>query len=155
VARRRFIRTATGVLFGGPAILAACTPDGDASVDTVEDPAATADTTDVPATEAPSTTVGDITTVAPATTTSEAATTAPSPVTAVVYRLSTRNQRSPCRACKAHAAHRYYATTEAADTGRAHSGCRCAIVQQQVAGESFHGWFESTDRAVFDDRWTT
>jgi hypothetical protein len=152
IARRRFIRTATGILFGGPAVLAACAPDSRSATDTAANPSSPTRGTDPAPTEASSTTESTGT-AAPATT--GPTTTTSSPTTAVVYRLSTRNQRAPCAACKAHAAHRFYATTDAAGGNRAHPGCRCAIVQQQIAAPSFAAWFDTANRVVFDDRWTT
>ena len=37
-----------------------------------------------------------------------------------------------CKACKAHGANRFYRTKRAANKGRAHPGCNCAIVTQTI-----------------------
>jgi hypothetical protein len=80
------------------------------------------------------------------------ATTLPSKADLRVWRLSTRNQRAPCTACKAHAAHRYYTSAEAAGANRAHPGCTCEIREQAVTQLQYDAWFSVTGRAVFDDR---
>jgi hypothetical protein len=72
--------------------------------------------------------------------------------TAVAFRLSTRNQRSPCGACKAHAAHRFYESSEAAEGDRAHPGCICEVVQQKVTEADIDKFFGDDERTVFDDR---
>ena len=126
--RRQFIRTATGSAAGivlGPVVLASCTSD--AGVTTTASTRATGATT----TSAPSTS---------------------STAEAVVWRLSTRNQRAPCKACKAHAAHRYFASSDAAAVGRAHKGCTCAVREQSTTATQFDAWFTSTGSVVFDDR---
>ncbi len=40
-----------------------------------------------------------------------------------------------CRACVVHAANKLFSTKEAADSGRAHTGCNCAIVSGQALTE--------------------
>lgn len=72
---------------------------------------------------------------------------------ATVWRLSTRNQRSPCTACKAHAAHRYFVSEAAADADRAHAGCYCEIRGQTTTVGQVQEWFGEGGE-VFDDRWT-
>ena len=72
---------------------------------------------------------------------------------AIVWRLSTRNQRSPCAACKAHAAHRFFVSDVTADGGRAHAGCSCQVRAQRTTVGEFQTMFAEGD-AVFDDRWT-
>ncbi len=72
---------------------------------------------------------------------------------ATMWRLSTRNQHSPCSACKGHAAHRYFATEEAADADRAHAGCSCEIREQRTTTGQVQEWFGEGGE-VFDDRWT-
>jgi hypothetical protein len=70
--------------------------------------------------------------------------------TKVVFRLSTHRRRT-CKACKGHAANRFYRTRKAADKDRAHAGCNCAIVKQEIdrilAKQLFKG-----RRKVFDLR---
>jgi hypothetical protein len=85
-----------------------------------------------------------------------AAALAPSPAFArrrkrkkVVFRLSTHGRRT-CKACKAHAANRFYRTQEAADADRAHAGCNCAIVTQRIKRRLAKRYFEQGD--VFDPR---
>jgi hypothetical protein len=80
------------------------------------------------------------------------ATTTPSNADIRVWRLSTRNQRSPCTACKAHAAHRYYTSAEAAGANRAHRGCTCEIREQPVTQLQYDAWFTVPGREVYDDR---
>ena len=48
------------------------------------------------------------------------------PTVGVAYRLEATN-RCDCSACQRHAAHKLFATRAAADRGRAHPGCKCAI----------------------------
>jgi len=72
---------------------------------------------------------------------------------ATVWRLSTRNQRAPCGACKAHAAHRFFVSDVAAEAGRAHAGCTCEIRAQRTTVGNFQTMFTDGDE-VFDDRWT-
>lgn len=69
-----------------------------------------------------------------------------------MWRFSTRNQRAPCTACKAHAAHRYYVSAEAADANRAHRGCTCEIREQAVTQLQYDSWFTVAGRNVYDDR---
>lgn len=78
------------------------------------------------------------------------ATTAPG---ALVYRLSTRNNRAACAACRAHGANRYYRSAEAADAGRAHPGCSCQVLSHDVARAQYDAWFADASRAVYDARW--
>lgn len=40
--------------------------------------------------------------------------------------------RCSCRACESHAANKIFLTAAAADSGRAHPHCNCAIVSKQV-----------------------
>jgi hypothetical protein len=85
-----------------------------------------------------------------------AAALAPSPAFArrrkkkVVFRLSTHGRRT-CKACKAHAANRFYRTQEAADADRAHVGCNCAIVTQRIKRRLAKRYFSQGN--VFDLRW--
>ena len=67
-----------------------------------------------------------------------------------VFRLSTHRRRT-CKACKAHAANRFYRTRKAADKDRAHAGCNCAIVPQTIDRTLAKHYFEGR-RKVFDLR---
>jgi hypothetical protein len=137
--RREFIgvatRAAVGVAVGGAAVLAGCTDDAP----------------DV-ASRTSSTGSGGTT----ATSTTGASTTSSGPVVrdAIVFRLSTRGPKAPCAACRAHAAHRHFATAEAADAGRAHPGCDCTIREQPVTSGQLEQWF-AAGHDVHDDRWAT
>ncbi|MEQ1874609.1 MAG: hypothetical protein ABL953_12870 [Ilumatobacteraceae bacterium] len=71
---------------------------------------------------------------------------------ATVWRLSTRNQRSACAACKAHAAHRYFVSAAAADADRAHAGCSCETREQRTTTGQVQEWFGEGGE-VYDDRW--
>jgi hypothetical protein len=100
-------------------------------------------------------TSGGTTTTLPVATTEPPTTTDPdNNLPATVWRLSTRNQRAPCAACKAHAAHRYFTTDAAAEAGRAHSGCVCTIRAQPTTVGQLQAWF-AEGIEVHDDRWTT
>ena len=70
--------------------------------------------------------------------------------TKVVFRLSTHGRRC-CKACKGHAANRFYRTRRAADRDRAHVGCNCKIVEQTIARELAKQRFGGR-RKVFDLR---
>jgi hypothetical protein len=67
-----------------------------------------------------------------------------------VFRLSTHRHRT-CKACKAHGANRFYRTRKAADKGRAHAGCNCAIVTQTIDRQLAKEYFKGR-RKVFDLR---
>lgn len=67
-----------------------------------------------------------------------------------VFRLSTHKRRT-CKACKAHAANRFYRSHRAADKDRAHPGCNCAIVKQVIDRELAKQYFAGR-RKVFDLR---
>jgi hypothetical protein len=55
-----------------------------------------------------------------------------------------------CSACVSHAANKLFSTKEAADSGRAHKGCNCAIVSGQALTQGNHkelfATLESVDR---------
>jgi len=70
--------------------------------------------------------------------------------TKVVYRLSTHRRRT-CKACKGHAANRFYRNRRAADKDRAHAGCNCAIVSQTIDRRLARKYFRGR-RKVFDLR---
>lgn len=74
------------------------------------------------------------------------------PQRALVYRLSTRNNRGACAACRAHGANRYYRSADAADAGRAHPGCSCQILSHDVDRSQYDTWFADATRAVHDTR---
>jgi hypothetical protein len=70
--------------------------------------------------------------------------------TKVVFRLSTHSRRT-CKACKGHAANRFYRTEKAADKDRAHVGCNCAIVTQTIDRKLAKRYFKGR-RKVHDLR---
>ena len=49
-----------------------------------------------------------------------------------VYRFQTRKMRA-CNACKQHHRYKVFLDHDAADQNRAHQGCHCRIVTQQVS----------------------
>jgi hypothetical protein len=57
-----------------------------------------------------------------------------------VFRRSVHKRRC-CKACKGHAANRYYRTRRAAKKDRAHPGCNCAIVTQTIDRELAKTYF--------------
>ena len=70
--------------------------------------------------------------------------------TKTVFRLSSHKRRC-CKACKAHGANRYYRTKRAANKGRAHEGCNCAIVTQVIDRELAKTYFKGRKK-VYDLR---
>ena len=70
--------------------------------------------------------------------------------TKVVFRLSTHERRT-CKACKGHAANRFYRTRRAAHKDRAHAGCNCTIVKQTIARDLAKQYFKGRHK-VFDLR---
>jgi hypothetical protein len=68
------------------------------------------------------------------------------------YRLSTHGRRE-CSACKVHAANRFYLTADAANTDRAHLGCNCGIVTQDLAQAVWSCYFRRGKAKVYDLRW--
>jgi hypothetical protein len=70
--------------------------------------------------------------------------------TKVVFRLSTHRRRT-CKACKGHAANRFYRTRKAADKDRAHARCNCAIVKQEIDRNLAKQYFKGRHK-VFDLR---
>jgi hypothetical protein len=139
IERRQFIRTAAGGTAGivlGAACKTTTTTEARVTVLTQPPPSSVGDTTaTVPDTVAPPATKDNANSLG------------------TVWRLSSRNQRSPCAACKAHAAHRYFVSDAAAEAGRAHAGCACEIRAQQITMGQLGEWFAEGDE-VFDDRWT-
>ena len=72
--------------------------------------------------------------------------------TRTVYRLSSHGRRV-CSACKANDANRFYRTTTDADRGRAHLGCNCAIVTQQLPRATWVCYFRAGRTGVYVRRW--
>jgi hypothetical protein len=70
--------------------------------------------------------------------------------TKVVFRLSTHSRRC-CKACKGHAANRFYRSKRAANKDRAHAGCNCAIVTQTIERKLAKQYFKGRHK-VFDLR---
>lgn len=138
IKRRAFIRTTAGST-AGLVLAAGCKSGKTVTRATPNQPTTSvADETSTPPTD----------TIAPTTTDGTA-----NSATATVWRLSTRNQRSPCGACKAHSAHRFFSSADAAEAGRAHAGCICEVREQPTTVGQLQNWFADGDQ-VFDDRWT-
>jgi hypothetical protein len=74
------------------------------------------------------------------------------PKTRTAYRLSSHGRRV-CSACKANDANRFYRTSQAADQGRAHLGCNCGIVTQQLQKSTWVCYFRGGRTNVYDRRW--
>ncbi|MGQ0615745.1 MAG: hypothetical protein ACT4PW_01935 [Acidimicrobiia bacterium] len=70
----------------------------------------------------------------------------------VVWRLSSRRQHA-CVACKAHAAHRYYADADTAEADRAHPGCSCTVREQRAGSGEQVRQLQAVVGSVYDDRW--
>ena len=73
----------------------------------------------------------------------------------VVYHTSSRRRRS-CGACKSHAANRIYFSGQVAEADRAHPGCNCRVVEEQIGWEDYMKafWPDSRgEKAVYDKRW--
>jgi hypothetical protein len=62
-----------------------------------------------------------------------------------------------CRACLSHAEHKRFATLEAAQSNRAHPGCDCSILMNEVSADDYARMFggsgETPERVTFDLRW--
>jgi hypothetical protein len=58
----------------------------------------------------------------------------------VIYHTSTRKRKS-CNACKSHASNKIFVSREAADTLRAHRGCNCGIVKEEINWQYYIGAF--------------
>jgi len=72
--------------------------------------------------------------------------------TRTVFRLSTHGRRV-CSSCKAHAANRFYRTVNAT-ADRAHPGCNCGVVTQEISKGLWTCYFQRGGRRnVFDLRW--
>jgi hypothetical protein len=68
------------------------------------------------------------------------------------YRLSTHGRRE-CSACKIHAAKRFYISADIANTDRAHRGCNCGIVTQDLPQSLWSCYFRRGKAKVYDLRW--
>ena len=69
------------------------------------------------------------------------------------YRLSSHGRRV-CGACKAHDANRFYISADAANKGRAHPGCNCGIVTQNLLRGTWACYFRGGRTSVYDLRWS-
>ena len=67
------------------------------------------------------------------------------------YRLSTHRMRA-CSACKGTAANRFYVSADAANKGRAHLGCNCGIVTQELKFRTWACYFRHGKSGVYDRR---
>jgi hypothetical protein len=67
-----------------------------------------------------------------------------------VFRLSVHKRRC-CKACKGHAANRYYRTKRAANKDRAHAGCNCPIIAQTIDRQLAKTYFPKRTK-VYDVR---
>jgi hypothetical protein len=73
----------------------------------------------------------------------------------VIYHTSTRKRKS-CNACKSHAVNKIFASREAADISRAHRGCNCGIVKEEINWQYYIGAFGQNctgGTTVYDKRW--
>jgi len=71
-----------------------------------------------------------------------------------VYHLSRR--RKSCNACRNHAMNRIYPSVQNADKDRAHTGCNCRIVAEQIGWQDYVKAFWHSSRGngfVYDRRW--
>jgi len=68
------------------------------------------------------------------------------------YRLSSHGLRV-CSACKDLDANRFFISGDAANKGRAHLGCNCRIVTQQIAAGTWACYFRGGRTSVYDRRW--
>jgi hypothetical protein len=68
------------------------------------------------------------------------------------YRLSTHGRRE-CSACKIHAANRFYISADVANIDRAHRGCNCGIVTQDLVQSLWACFFRRGKAKVYDLRW--
>jgi len=73
----------------------------------------------------------------------------------VIYHTSTRKRKS-CNACKSHAVNKIFSSRESADILRAHRGCNCGIVKEEINWQYYIGAFGKTIKGgttVYDKRW--
>jgi hypothetical protein len=73
----------------------------------------------------------------------------------VIYHTSTRKRKS-CNACKSHAVSKIFASRKAAAANRAHPGCNCVIVKEEINWRYYSSAFGPTSKGgkdVYDKRW--
>jgi len=73
----------------------------------------------------------------------------------VIYHTSTRKRKS-CNACRSHAVNKIFSSREAADINRAHRGCNCGIVKEEIGWQYYIGALGQTSKGgttVYDKRW--
>lgn len=73
----------------------------------------------------------------------------------IIYHTSSRKHKS-CNACKGHAVNRIYSSMQKADNDRAHTGCNCRIVSEQIGWQDYAKAFWSSSQGgefVYDRRW--
>jgi len=73
----------------------------------------------------------------------------------IVYHTSSRKHKS-CNACKGHAVNRIYSSMQKADNDRAHPGCNCRIVVEQIGWRDYVKAFWPSSQGgefVYDRRW--
>ena len=68
-----------------------------------------------------------------------------------VFRLSSRNVPA-CGACRGHAANKVFLTEDAAGGNRAHKGCNCSVVAQNLSQADFAKFFSQPGVLVYDIR---
>jgi hypothetical protein len=73
----------------------------------------------------------------------------------VIYHTSTRKRKS-CHACKNHATNKIFAARKTADMNRAHPGCNCRIVKEEIDWSNYIAAFglnsQDSDN-IYDKRW--
>ena len=73
----------------------------------------------------------------------------------VIYHTSTRKRKS-CNACKSHAVNKIFSSRKAAEINRAHPGCNCGIVTEEINRQDYIGAFGQISKGgdvVYDKRW--
>lgn len=70
--------------------------------------------------------------------------------TSPVWRLSTHGRRA-CHACKAHGANLYFRAPSFAERTRAHAGCNCPVIKQQISQADYQRYFPD-GAAIYDNR---
>jgi hypothetical protein len=71
--------------------------------------------------------------------------------TVLVFRFQTRNTQA-CNACQKHRRYKVFRSHAVADANRAHKGCHCPVVRQEVSKREFHRLFRH-GAEVADLRW--
>lgn len=74
--------------------------------------------------------------------------------TQTVFRFQTRKART-CNACRMHARYKVFLDETTADNNRAHSGCNCRIVTQEVAEEYYDNITSFEVNGVIDLRYVS